>query len=137
MVESGSPFVLIFQALDSNLVAASVLNIVILTAMLSVYNSCIYCNSRMLFGLAQQSNGLKSLLKVDNRGVLVVAIGVSASATAFCVLINYLIPGRTFELLMALVISALVINLAMISLAHLKFYAAKNRESVEPKFKAI
>ncbi|BBI92304.1 putative aromatic amino acid transporter [Serratia symbiotica str. Tucson] len=136
VVESGSPFVLIFQALDSNLVA-SVLNIVMLTAALSVYNSCVYCNSRMLFGLAQQGNGLKSLLKVDSRGVPVVAIGVSAIATAFCVLINYLIPGRAFELLMALVISALVINWAMISLAHLKFRAAKNRESVEPKFKAI
>lgn len=136
VVESGSPFVLIFQALDSNLVA-SVLNIVVLTAALSVYNSCVYCNSRMLFGLAQQGNGLKSLLKVDSRGVPVVAIGVSAIATAFCVLINYLIPGRAFELLMALVISALVINWAMISLAHLKFRAAKNRESVEPKFKAI
>lgn len=70
---------------------------------------------------------MKSLLKVDSRGALVVAI-----ATAFCVLINYLIPGRAFELLMAL-----VINWAMISLAHLKFRAAKNRESVEPKFKAI
>ncbi|NIH15543.1 amino acid permease [Serratia symbiotica] len=136
VAESGSPFVLIFQALDSNLVA-SVLNIVVLTAALSVYNSCVYCNSRMLFCLAQQGNGLKSLMKVDSRGVPVVAIGVSAIATAFCVLINYLIPGRAFELLMALVISALVINWAMISLAHLKFRAAKNRESVETKFKAI
>ncbi|NIG62244.1 MAG: amino acid permease [Serratia symbiotica] len=136
VVESRSPFVLIFQELDSNLVA-SLLNIVVLTAALSVYNSCVYCNSRILFGLAQQGNGLKSLMKVDSRGVPVVAIGVSAIATAFCVLINYLIPGRAFEMLMALVISALVINWAMISLAHLKFRAAKNRESVKTKFKAI
>jgi len=136
VVEGGSPFVLIFQALDSNLVA-TVLNIVVLTAALSVYNSCVYCNSRMLFGLAQQGNGLKSLQKVDSRGVPVVAIGVSSIATAFCVLINYLIPGRAFELLMTLVVSGLVINWAMISLAHLKFRTAKNREGVEPKFKAI
>ncbi|MCS4269123.1 amino acid permease [Serratia sp. BIGb0163] len=136
VVEGGSPFVLIFHALNSNLVA-TVLNVVVLTAALSVYNSCVYCNSRMLYGLAKQGNGPKSLLKVDGRGVPVIAIAVSATATAFCVLINYLIPGRAFELLMALVVSALVINWAMISLAHLKFRSAKNREGVEPKFKAF
>ncbi|ANI30949.1 aromatic amino acid transporter [Yersinia entomophaga] len=136
VVEGGSPFVLIFHALDSNIVA-TVLNIVVLTAALSVYNSCVYCNSRMLFGLAKQGNGPKALLKVDGRGVPVIAIAVSAFATAFCVLINYLIPGRAFELLMALVVSALVINWAMISLAHLKFRAAKNRQGIEPKFKAF
>ncbi len=136
VVEGGSPFVLIFHALNSNVVA-TVLNIVVLTAALSVYNSCVYCNSRMLFGLAKQGNGPKMLLKVDGRGVPVIAIAVSAFATAFCVLINYLIPGRAFELLMALVVSALVINWAMISLAHLKFRATKNREGIEPKFKAF
>lgn len=45
----GSPFVLIFHAIDSNIVA-NALNLVVLTAALSVYNSCVYCNSRMLFG---------------------------------------------------------------------------------------
>lgn len=136
VVEGGSPFVMIFHELDSNVVA-TILNVVILTAALSVYNSCVYCNSRMLFGLARQGNGPKALLKVDRRGVPVLALAVSATATAFCVLINYLIPGRAFELLMALVVSTLVINWALISLAHLKFRAAKNREGVVPKFKAF
>ena len=51
----------------------------------------------------------------------VATILVSAVATALCVLINYLMPGEAFGLLMSLVVSALVINWAMISLAHLKF----------------
>lgn len=136
VVEGGSPFVLIFHALDSNLVA-TILNVVVLTAALSVYNSCVYCNSRMLFGLAKQGNGPKLLLKVDRRGVPFVAIGVSAFATALGVLINYLMPGKAFELLMSLVVSALVINWAMISLAHLKFRQAKDREGVTTKFKAL
>ncbi|NOS61398.1 amino acid permease, partial [Acinetobacter baumannii] len=42
VVDGGSPFVLIFQALNSNIVA-NVLNIVVLTAALSVYNSGVYC----------------------------------------------------------------------------------------------
>lgn len=136
VVEGGSPFVMIFHALDSNLVA-TILNIVVLTAALSVYNSCVYCNSRMLFGLALQGNGPKALLKVDGRGVPVVAIALSAAATLLCVLINYLMPGKAFELLMALVVSALVINWAMISIAHLRFRAQKNREGVVPRFRAF
>ncbi|MCL6329279.1 amino acid permease [Pectobacterium carotovorum subsp. carotovorum] len=136
VVEGGSPFVMIFHELNSNVVA-TVLNIVVLTAALSVYNSCVYCNSRMLFGLAKQGNGPKVLKTVDARGVPVVAIGISALATALCVLINYLIPGKAFELLMALVVSALVINWAMISLAHLKFRAQKDKEGTVTQFKAL
>jgi aromatic amino acid transport protein AroP len=131
-----SPFVMIFHDLGENLVA-NVLNIVFLTAALSVYNSCVYSNSRMLYGLAKQGSGPQALLKVDRRGVPYVALGVSALATAICVLINYLMPGEAFGLLMALVVSALVINWAMISLAHLKFRKAKDRQGVQTRFKAI
>ncbi len=62
-----SPFVLIFHELGDTFVA-NALNIVVLTAALSVYNSCVYCNSRMLFGLAQQGNAPKALMNVDKRG---------------------------------------------------------------------
>lgn len=136
VVEGGSPFVMIFHELNSDVVA-TILNVVVLTAALSVYNSCVYCNSRMLYGLSKQGNGPKALSKVDARGVPVVAIALSALATAFCVLINYLIPGKALELLMALVVSALVINWAMISLAHIKFRQHKDREGVKTKFRAL
>jgi len=131
-----SPFVFIFHELGDAMVA-NALNIVILTAALSVYNSCVYCNSRMLFGLAQQGNAPKSLLKVDRRGVPVLTILVSAVATALCVLINYLMPGEAFGLLMSLVVSALVINWAMISLAHLKFRRKKDQQGVTTRFRAL
>ncbi|MFK8260310.1 aromatic amino acid transporter AroP [Erwinia sp. AnSW2-5] len=131
-----SPFVLIFHELGDALVA-NALNVVILTAALSVYNSCVYCNSRMLFGLAQQGNAPKSLLKVDSRGVPVSAILVSATATAFGVLLNYLMPASAFELLMALVVSTLVINWAMISLSHLRFRKRLIEQGVQPRFKAL
>lgn len=131
-----SPFVFIFHELGDAMVA-NALNVVILTAALSVYNSCVYCNSRMLFGLAQQGNAPKALLKVDRRGVPVLTILVSAVATALCVLINYLMPGEAFGLLMSLVVSALVINWAMISLAHLKFRRKKDKQGVTTRFKAL
>jgi aromatic amino acid transport protein AroP len=127
VVQGGSPFVMIFHALDSNVVA-TILNLVVLTAALSVYNSCVYCNSRMLFGLAVQGDAPKAMLKVNYRGVPLAALGISALATGLCVLINYLMPGEAFALLMALVVSALVINWGIISITHLKFRAAKRRE---------
>ena len=131
-----SPFVLIFHELGDALVA-NALNVVILTAALSVYNSCVYCNSRMLFGLAQQGNAPKALLKVDSRGVPVISILFSAVATGLCVLLNYLMPGEAFGLLMALVVSALVINWAMISLAHMKFRRKKDQQGVKTRFPAL
>lgn len=125
VVTGGSPFVLIFHALNSNLVA-NVLNIVVLTAALSVYNSCVYANSRMLYGLALQGNAPRALLKVNRRGVPLAALGVSAVATGLCVSLNYFMPGEAFGVLMGLVVSALVINWSMITWIHLRFRARKN-----------
>ncbi|MGL4207229.1 MAG: amino acid permease [Aeromonadaceae bacterium] len=136
LAEGGSPFVLIFSALGSEL-TANVLNIVVLTAALSVYNSCVYCNSRMLHGLAQQGNAPRFLMSVDRRGVPVTAIALSAAMTLICVVLNYLIPGKVFQLLMSLVVAALVINWAMISLTHIKFRRAMNAKKVVPAFKAF
>jgi aromatic amino acid transport protein AroP len=136
VVTGGSPFVLIFQAMNSNVVA-HVLNIVVLTAALSVYNSGVYCNSRMLYGLAKQGNAPRALLKVNRRGIPLAALGVSALATAACVLINYFMPGKAFELLMGLVVSALIINWAMISIIHLKFRRDKRQAGETTSFRSL
>lgn len=131
-----SPFVQIFSLIGSD-TAAHLLNFVVLTAALSVYNSGVYCNSRMLYGLAEQGNAPRSLLKVDKRGVPVLAIFFSALFTLICVVINYLVPKSALELLMSLVVAALVINWAMISLAHIRFRKAMQAKGVEPSFKAF
>lgn len=118
--QGGSPFVMIFQSLDNGWVA-NALNVVVLTAALSVCNSGVYCNSRMLLGLASQGDAPRALARINDRGVPVASLAVSAGATAICVLVNYLMPGKAFELLMMLVVAALVINWGMISLTHLRF----------------
>lgn len=136
VVEGGSPFVLIFHALNSNLVA-TLLNAVVLSAALSVYNSCVFSNSRMLFGLAKQGHAPKALMKVNRRGIPFNALSVSALITALCVLLNYLMPGKAFELLMSLVVSALVINWAMISITHLKFRSALHTVNQKTRFPSL
>jgi L-asparagine transporter-like permease len=110
---------------------------VVLTAALSVYNSGVYCNSRMLFGLAEQGDAPKALMKLNKQGVPVLAIGVSALVTLLCVVVNYVAPQEALELLMALVVASLIINWVVISLTHLKFRKAMNQQGVVLGFKAF
>jgi len=131
--DAGSPFVLIFHYLDNGWVATA-LNIVVLTAALSVYNSGVYCNSRMLLGLALQGNAPRILTKINARGVPVAGLAASATITALCVLVNYLIPAEALEILMLLVVASLVINWAMISITHLKFRQHLARQGKKPAF---
>ena len=134
LVEEGSsPFVMIFHSLDATAVA-TVLNVVVLTAALSVYNSCVYCNSRMLYGLALQGNAPRSLTRVNGRGVPVGALAVSAAATAAVVAINFFMPEGAFGMLMLLVVAALVINWAMISITHLMFRRRMQADGRAPAF---
>jgi aromatic amino acid transport protein AroP len=126
-IEPGaSPFVLIFARLDATAVAHA-LNLVVLTAAVSVYNSCVYANSRMLYGLAVEGHAPRALLKVDARGVPLVSLGVSAAATLLCVGINYALPGKALGMLMGLAVSGMLINWALISISHLRFRAQRSR----------
>ena len=61
-----SPFVQIFDSVGVP-VAAGILNFVCLTAVMSVYNSALYSNSRMLFSLARQGNAPAYLGRVNER----------------------------------------------------------------------
>jgi aromatic amino acid transport protein AroP len=133
---SASPFVQVFAMLGS-VTAAHLLNFVVLTAAVSVYNSGAYCNGRMLVGMAEQGDAPAALARVDRRGVPVVAILASAVVTAITVLLNYLMPQNALELLMALVVATLVINWAMISWSHLRFRQYLQRQGRVPLFKAV
>jgi len=136
VVSGESPFVLIFHDIGDKFVSNS-LNIVVLIAALSVYNSGVYSNSRMLYGLAKQGNAPHFLNIVTKRGVPIVSIAISALATSGGILINYLLDGKALELLMSLVVTTLVINWIMICISNLKFRAVKIKEGIEPKFKAL
>lgn len=131
-----SPFVLIFRNIGIPS-AAHVLNFVILTAALSVYNSSVYCNSRMLYGLALQKNAPRALARVNTRGVPVYAIFVSSAATLVCVFLNYIMPDSALGIFMALVVSSMILNWAMISLTHMKFRAANTDKVKNLKFPAL
>jgi len=131
-----SPFVMIFSQLGIGW-AAHLLNFIILTAALSVYNSGMYANSRMLYGLAQQGNAPKVFMKVNKQGVPIPAVLFSALLIFGCVLLNYFVPEDALSHLMYVVVGALVLNWAMISLTHLKFRQAIKQAAIQTKFPAL
>ena len=117
--------------------AAHLLNFIILTAALSVYNSGMYANSRMLYGLAQQGNAPKIFNRVNKQGVPIPAVLFSALLIFGCVLLNYFVPEDALSHLMYVVVGALVLNWAMITLTHLKFRQAIKQASIQTKFPAL
>ena len=116
---------------------ANALNLIVLTAALSVYNSSVYSNSRMLYGLADQGNAPGFLKKLNKQSVPINAILISSCFAALCILINKVIPKEAFSILMSLVVSSLVINWVMISYTHLKFRRSKDKEGTKTKFASL
>ncbi|MCU4338507.1 amino acid permease [Acinetobacter dispersus] len=131
-----SPFVMIFSQMGIGW-AAHLLNFIILTAALSVYNSGMYANSRMVFGLAQQGNAPKVFTKTDKQGVPVPAVLLSAFLIFGCVLLNYFVPEDALGHLMYVVVGALVLNWAMISLTHLKYRSHIKKAQIKTSYPAL
>lgn len=129
-----SPFVVIFQNIWI-WAAAHILNFVIITAALSVYNSCVYSTSRMLYWLAEQKNAPKFLWKINKNWVPVNALFFSSAIMLICVGLNYIVPSKAMWILFSLVVSSLVINWGMITLTHLIF--RKKNKDEELSFKSI
>ncbi|MEH6993389.1 amino acid permease [Neobacillus drentensis] len=117
---TGSPFVLIFDQLGIP-AAASILNIIVLTATFSAYNSCLYSNARMLFGLAKQGNAPKVLKKIGKTGVPTYCVLLSSGVVGISVILNAFLPGQVFGIVMSIAILAIIINWVMILITHNKF----------------
>ena len=134
--KDASPFVQIFQNAGFTS-TANILNFVVLTAAVSVYNSAIYSNSRMLYGLAKSGNAPKFFEKLSSRGVPVNSILISSGITLLAAVLNYLLPDEVFMYMMSIVTGAVVISWAMIVLTHLKFRKHCESAGIVPKFKSL
>ncbi len=131
-----SPFVQIFQNVGIP-AAAHILNFVVLIAAISVYNSAIYSNSRMLYGLAQKGEAPAIFKSLSVHGVPVVGILVSSGCTLVVVLLNYFLEGHVFMYLMMIATCAAVISWVVICVTHLKFRQACAAAGKTTKFQSI
>ncbi|MCP1442132.1 histidine transporter [Pseudomonas sp. GGS8] len=103
----GSPFVQIFDNLGISS-AATILNIVVISAAVSAINSDIFGAGRMMYGLAQQGHAPKGFARLSRRGVPWLTVMVMSSALLLGVLLNYLIPENVFLLIASIATFATV-----------------------------
>jgi L-asparagine transporter-like permease len=132
---NGSPFVLILGGLGIG-GAAFVLNVVVVTASLSVYNTVTYSSARMLYGLAQNRQAPAFLARTNRRGVPVTALLVDSAVISLVILFNYLFPGKLISPLAAVLLGTEFITWGSIALSHLRFRKVTRECSAQLTFRA-
>ena len=115
-----SPFVQIFDSVGIK-AAAHMLNFVVLTAALSVYNSGLYSNGRMLYSLARQGNAPKAFMRLSRRGIPFVGVLFSSFVTATAVAIVYFLPKTAFTIVISTALASGIISWAIILITQRKF----------------
>lgn len=128
-----SPFVDVFAQIGIAK-AASIINLVAISAALSSFNTGIYSTARMLFNLSAQGNAPKQLNKISSNNIPINAVFVSCACIALTILLNYLFPQQIFNVLLALATIAAIINWMTILFTH---YVFKKKTVSKSTFKVI
>ena len=76
--------------------AGTIMDIVVLTSVLSCLNSGLYTASRMLFSLSRRGDAPKSWMKISKRGVPAAAVLASTVVGFITVGLNYIAPDTVF-----------------------------------------
>ena len=111
--------------------AATVMSLVILTAVLSALNSGLFASSRMLMALAGRGDAPASLARLDRRGVPVAAILASTTFGYLTVAMSYLSPDRVFAFLVNSYGTVAIFVYVLISVAELRLRRRLEREAPE------
>ena len=115
-----SPFVTTFARLGIPS-AAGLINFVVITAALSSFNSTTFSGSRMLHSLAGKGQAPAAMGRVSAQGVPVRGVLVTMVFLLFGVLMNYLVPGRIFGMMMSILAFNTVWTWGMVLVAHWRF----------------
>jgi amino acid transporter, AAT family len=90
-----SPFVFVFDKMRVP-AAASIINLVVITAATSSCNSGIFSTGRMLYSLAQRGQAPRTLAQLSAQHVPAKGINVSAAVMLVAVALNYVVPEKAF-----------------------------------------
>ncbi|KHK50947.1 D-alanine/D-serine/glycine permease [Ralstonia sp. A12] len=132
LTTKGSPFVDVFVKMGVP-AAAGIMNLVVVTAVLSAVNASVFTNSRTFYNLSLQKNAPAFLSVVNNRKVPSRAI-MLVFATMFAgVVLNYVMPDQAFELFSSVTVFALVCAWASIVISHLNFRKIRIQNGQEGK----
>ncbi len=118
-----SPFTLVFERAGLAF-AASIMNAIILTSVLSAGNSGMYASTRMLWDLAREGKAPKFLGKLDKRGVPVNALVVTALVGTLAFLTTFFGDGVVYTWLLNASGMAGFVTWVGIAIAHYRFRRA-------------
>ena len=118
-----SPFTLVFKHAGLAFAAAA-MNAVILTAVLSAGNSCLYVGSRVLWVLAEEGKAPAFLKKVNKGGVPVNALYLTTFVGMLCFLTSLFGDGTVYSWLLNAAGLAGYISWLSISVTHYRFRKA-------------
>lgn len=125
---TSSPFVQVFSAIGIP-AAAGILNFVVLTAAMSATNSAIFSTSRSLYALAYSGHAPKRLGKVSRHGVPDRALTFSSLILFVIVILNYIMPGKIFDLVSTVSTINFIMVWLIIMWCHLK-YRKENKDNL-------
>ncbi|KAF9495287.1 hypothetical protein BDN71DRAFT_1391796 [Pleurotus eryngii] len=132
-----SPFTIIFEKAGST-VAASFMNTVILTSVLSAGNHALFAGTRVLYGLAAVNQAPKLFLWTTRAGVPLPSLLLTSSISALCFGSSYVGSGQLWGWLQNLVGVSNQIAWLSIGLASWRFrkaWVAQGRSLDELKFR--
>jgi amino acid transporter, AAT family len=118
-----SPFVFVFQKLGIP-AAASIINIVVITAASSSCNSGIFSTGRMLYSLACRGQGPRAFAAVSSRNVPAAGIHVSAAVMLVGVFLNYTVPKHVFVWVTSISLIGTLWTWGIIMISHLGYRRA-------------
>jgi AAT family amino acid transporter/D-serine/D-alanine/glycine transporter len=118
-----SPFVFVFQKLGVP-AAASIINIVVITAAASSCNSGIFSTGRMLYSLACRGQSPRAFASVNRQNVPAAAIHASAAIMLIGVFLNYEVPKHVFTWVTSIVLIGTLWPWGIIMAAHLGYRRA-------------
>ena len=111
--------------------AATVMSLVVLTAVLSALNSGLFASSRMLMALARHGDAPRSVGRLDRRGVPVAAILASTAFGYVTVAMSSLSPDRIFAFLVNSYGTVAIFVYVLIAMAELRLRRRLEREAPE------
>jgi L-asparagine transporter-like permease len=111
--------------------AAIIMNLIVLTAVLSCLNSGVYITSRVLFALAAKGDAPQSMIALSKRRVPARAILIGSSFGFLAVLLSIVSPERMFAYLVNASGSLMIIIYLMTCFAHVKLRRTMEREAPE------
>jgi L-asparagine transporter-like permease len=109
--------------------AETIMNLVVLTAVLSCLNSGLYVTSRVLFGLAEKGDAPAWLVAVNARRVPARAILAGAAFGYLAVGVSVLSPGRVFSFLINASGAIALFNYLLVALAQIRLRRAAERNA--------